>query len=501
MPIYSNFRWGFTGEIQSMETDGDRVLWRRPGVHTHGRDLAQGTLWPGFIDNHCHILPTGLHLRMLDLGGCENHDDVLDRVRGALDQIEPGRWLLAAMYDQTRFPDGEHLCRSQLDAISSSTPILLRHVNGHASVANSAAFRAAGIAEDEPNPAGGVFARDSSGQLTGVATEIAHERVSNAVPKPTTEEMVEAILAAASSMSDFGITCASDMMTGRYDLLRELEAYRLASERGSKVRFRLYVQWRDLLGSRAADRDRVGEQIAAMRPDHCRLAGVKIFADGAIGSATAAIYGQYSGEQPSELKVSRHGKDAARFADRYASGQLIYAPEKLRQMVVRADELGYQIAIHTIGDYATDLVMDSFAQTSDPARHRIEHAMILSDDQIERLAKLGCFVTFQPEFLIRFQHAYRRQLGSDRAAKLKRARSLLDAGIKLSFSSDRPIVQGDPRDGIRAAIQRPDGYDSSEAVTRVEAMHAYTDWAAAANGDAGMSRLEVGDPAEFVLLD
>lgn len=498
MPVYTNFRWVFGGESQSMAVEHGRVLWRREGGAEGAQDLGGRTLQPAFIDNHCHILPSGLHLGMLDLSGCVSHQEALDRLADGLKDWDPSRWLLAANYDQTRFPNGAHLHKSQLDGLSKAVPILIRHVNGHASVANSAALSRAGIEPDQPDFPDGKFLRGADGELTGVMTEAAHERVSAQVPIPTEDEMVHAILLAARSMEAFGIRCASDMMTGRFDLERELNAYRRASER-TPVRFRLYVQWRDLFGPRAMPRERLAELCSGMAPEKCRVAGAKIFADGAIGSATAAIYGAYSGEAPSELKVSRRAKEAASFGGSDVSGQLIYTPDKLASMVATADRAGYQLAIHSIGDYATDLVMDAYDKTDDSTRHRIEHAMMLSDAQIDRMAKLGCFATFQPEFLIRFGHAYLRQLGEERRAKLKRVRSVIDAGIRVSFSSDRPIVAGDPRDGIRTATNRPEGYDPAENVTEDEALHAYTDWAAAANGDAGMGRLEAGDVADFLV--
>ena len=167
-----------------------------------------------------------------------------------------------------------------------------------------------------------------------------------------------------------------------------------------------------------------------------------------------------------------------------------------------ASDAGYQVAVHAIGDYATDLVMDAFEATGFPAKHRLEHAMILSDAQIERLAGLDCFVTFQPEFLQRFGHVYRRQLGDEIASKLERSRSVLDAGLKLSMSSDRPIVPGDPMDGIRTASNRPEGFDRGENCTLDEAILCYTKAGAEVNGDhALMGSLESGELADFQLRD
>lgn len=188
--------------------------------------------------------------------------------------------------------------------------------------------------------------------------------------------------------------------------------------------------------------------------------------------------------------------------EREVSGQIIYAPERLSEMVRTAHDAGFRVAVHSIGDYATDLVMDAFEATGEPSRHRIEHAMLLSDAQIERLARLNCHVTMQPEFLMRFGHAYKRQLGRERAATIKRFRSVSDAGLTLSLNSDRPIVSGDPWAGVEAASDRPEGFDPSENLTREEAIRAYTQGGAAANAESDrMGSLTPGQLADWNVVD
>ncbi|MFI5384849.1 MAG: amidohydrolase [Fimbriimonadales bacterium] len=499
--LYTNFKWGFTGEPQSMLLENGRVVDRFANGNPKSKinnpksvDFGGRWLMPAFIDEHCHILPTGLDLQKLNLGGCETHDQVLETLRERLPEIESGRWLLAVHYDQTRFPGGEHLTRNDLDKISKDVPILLRHVSGHASVGNSAALKAASIRDDEPDFSGGTFRRDASGVVDGVLLERAHEKVSAAAPNPSFEEMVEAIRLAGTRMGELGISCASDMMTGRFNLDQELRAYTRAAELGCPVRLRLYMQWGAVLGPRRLDPALLADHEAAMNADTCRIAGIKIFADGAIGSATAAIYGQFSsaGAPPAQSRPEACA----------TSGTLMYPPERLNHMVKTAHDAGYQVAIHSIGDYSTDLVMNALEATGDPKRHRIEHAMILSDAQIERLAKLGCRVTMQPEFLIRFAHSYLHQLGPERRSKLKRANSVLKAGIPLGFSSDRPIVAGDPRDGIRTIANRPEGYDRSENIAIEDAWLGYTSRAAYANGDGSrMGSLTAGQFGDFQLFD
>ena len=436
-----------------------------------------------FVDNHCHILPTGFDLAALHLGGTNSHAEVLDRLRDR-HRSQPDGWLLAVHYDQNRY-EGVHLTATDLDKISPDRPILLRHVNGHAGVANRVALASANIVPESPDPAGGSFGRDEAGKVNGVLFEHGLELVAGAVPVPTPEEMTKAIRMATAKMRDLGIAAAADMMTGRFDLRSELMAYAAAARADEHFTTALYLQWSTVFGKRAipaAERDDLVRELESTGRSYVK--GIKIFADGAIGSATAAIYGSYRNQPATET-----------------SGQLIYNPERLNMMVQTAHNAGYTVAVHAIGDYAIDLVLDAFASTDEPNRHRLEHAMILSDAQIERIGNLGCFVTMQPEFLLRFGANYRRQLPDEKSWNLKRFRSVLDAGIPLSFSSDRPIVAGDPRDGIRLAVTR-EGFSPEERVTPVEAIRAYTEGGAAAMGLADrFGRIGVGHPAPLVAFD
>ncbi len=489
---YTNFTWAFDGTSQEIRVRDGRVVDRGSHVGATGEihDLGGAQLAPAFVDAHCHILPAGLDMQKLNLGPATSPEEVLDLVRQRHAELEPGQWLMSVQYDQTKFPGGTHLTRHALDAISDDRPILLRHSNGHASIANSATLQAAHVNKDTRDPKGGTYVRDPDGTPNGVLLEQAHEMVTAAAATPTPDQMVDAILAAGTKMSEFGIVEATDMMTGRYDLALELEAYRLAAERGCPIRTRLCIQWAalwDRSGNYRAHRTsgtyREGalhELAQALDGDRCAVWGAKIFADGAIGSATAAIHGTFT-------------------SDPTTSGTLIYTPERLNKMVQIADQAGWRVAIHTIGDRSTDLVMEAYEALDDPTRHRIEHAMLLSDAQIERMARLGSHCTMQPEFLARFGHSYKHHLGIERASKLNRYRSVKDAGIPLSFNSDRPIVSGDPWLGVFAASNRPDGFAAQENVTFEEALRAYSTMGAVAN-NGPRHELLPGDRAEFMVF-
>src|SRR4029077_17489849 len=144
----TNFRWGFTGENQEMLVREGRVIARGPAGSIADRgsriaDLNSKYLLPAFIDAHCHILPTGLDLQKLYLGHFSTKEEILDAVRDTHKTLPPDKWLMAVHYDQTKSADSEHLALVELDRVTNERPILLRHVSGHASIANSAALRAA----------------------------------------------------------------------------------------------------------------------------------------------------------------------------------------------------------------------------------------------------------------------------------------------------------------------------------------------------------------------
>lgn len=433
-------------------------------------------LLPGFVDAHCHVMPMGLDMLKPDLSACRTRDDVLDAVRAAAKEGEG--WLHLVHYDQNRLEGGRHLSRWELDAACPGRPVLLRHSNGHASVANSAALEAAGVPEDAPDPYGGAYGRGPDGRLDGLLLERAHELATAAMPRPGFDQMVEAVRRAQASMAALGISCASDMLTGRWDLEQEVRAYQSAAAQPGSVRLRLYAIWSQVFGPQGLGSARLRELDQDSDPTRCKVAGVKIFADGAIASATAAIHGAFQ----------TTGQD----------GQLIYPPERLHHMVKTASDEGWQVAVHAIGDRAVDHVLDAFEATGEPSRHRLEHAMLLSDSQAERIARLGCHVAMQPEFLLRFGEAYSRQLGPDRAARLKRVATLRRLGVPMSLNSDRPIVPGDPWDGIGAAVARPPAFDPGENIGREEAIRLYTEGGAQAIGDNGsLGGLKPGMPADI----
>lgn len=469
-----NARWWLDSSPTNLLIENDRVVYRGADDVSAEETLnADGRfLLPAFVEPHCHILPAGMDLLRLDLSRFSSREEVLRAVSEAARSVAESDWLQVTHYDANRFADGKNIEIAELDLATGGVPTILRHSSGHSCLVNSRVVLIGGIA-DASDPSGGTVERDDNGSPTGILNETAMGLAYRHVPKPTKFQMRDAIKMAADHMRSFEITLAADMQTGNISIEDELWAYRAVQDDGCTVKMRLYLDWKAVFVKNV--------ELADIKQDErLRVCGVKLFADGAIGPGTAAIYGAFD-----------TGKD----------GQMIYSPEELKRRILMADSAGYAVAVHSIGDRSTDHVLNCFEACAAPSRHRIEHAMLLSDEQIARISRLGHTVTAQPSFLRHFQQGYFRRLG-ERASSLKRLRSILDAKIPLALSSDAPIVPFDPWTGLAVSTNRPGAYSQSENISAKEALFLYTQGAANALGDGDVcGSLAPGQVADYQLLE
>lgn len=318
--------------------------------------------------------------------------------------------------------------------------------------------------------------RDEKGEPTGLLQEEAMGLVYRVVPKPDKYQMRDAIKNAMRSMMSYGITCASDMMTGSYGLEEEFWAYEKAIEEVGGFRCRLYIAWEYLFEREDFDKCDFPDS------DLLKVGGVKLYADGAIGAGTAAFY------EPDTMG---------------SEGMLIHKPRELERKILIAEEKGFSLAVHAIGERAVDVVLDALSKTKNPSAHRIEHAMALNENSLRRIAELQVRTVLQPEFLSAFHKTYFSRLKESVARKLKPLRSLIEGGARVALSSDRPIVEGNPWTGIYSASHREEfGFDPCENITLWETVKLYTQGGAIANGDEGRyGELNVGAFADFQVYE
>ena len=456
-----------------------------PGAKKNSLDGA--AVIPAFNDCHAHILSAGLALTRPDLRGCRNFAEIETRLRGWMDKENQAGWIFGISYDQDLLPGKRHITRYDLDRIAWHRPIAIRHTSGHCTVVNSKALDLAGLTPQTPDPAGGRIVRDESGEPTGVLLERAWSLVEKHIPPPDEREIAYAVRKICEVMIRRGILSASDATTGRLSGLEtECRGYARALEQGAKVRMTLMLDYDQAAGAGWLE-DRRKVSLPLGHPD-LRLGPIKLYLDGALGPRTAAL------KEP--------------YADGSASTILIYPPEEFNRRVLEAHRGGWQIGVHAIGDLAVELCIRAFekAQEAFPRpdpRHRIEHCFLTDAAMVRDMVRLGILAVVQPEFIHHLAHYYRPALG-DRTDRGMPVRTWLRAGVAVAFSSDQPVVPGDPIVGWRTAVNRKHktGFTVApeEGLDPITALKCFTAGSAYAAFDDTVGVLAPGKKADFVVL-
>ncbi len=339
---------------------------------------------------------------------------------------------------------------SDIDDVISDRPVLLYRYCGHIAVANSAALRLAGIDSDTPDPDGGAFDRDLSGMPNGILRETAVTPVTQAVEARVTPPTDLEVISALATLRRMGIGSITAMVSAGSSVWCGVE-----DEIGTLIRIGpdLPVDVDCLIiGSEPADlvsaKDRLDKAQGPLR-----WIGYKDFTDGSLGGHTAAMYEPFT------------DKPETRGMERFDHSHLV-------EMGRTATELGGQVAIHAIGDRANDLVLDVHEELiregADPGNLRVEHASILTDATIGRMAELGVTASIQPAFLASEESWLHKRLGDERMSRAYPFKALMEAGVTLLGGSDSPVELPDPDTGINAAVDRH-GIGPGQALTREQA--------------------------------
>jgi predicted amidohydrolase YtcJ len=333
--------------------------------------------------------------------------------------------------------------------------VVLDRIDGHAIWVSSRALAVAGITRDTPDPPGGRIVRDAAGEATGVLVDAAESLVVSKAPEPTRAEIREALEMGMRRCLQAGLTEVHD--AGVSPLV--LELYQELLVRGD-FPFRIYA----MLDPEAAGA--VPGPIAATADGRFAARAVKLYADGALGSRGAALLAPYADDP--------HNTGLPRISD-----------QEMRETVARMAAKGLQVNVHAIGDRGNRMVMDAF-QAALPAggggrRFRIEHAQILSDEEIPRFARLGVIASMQPTHATSDMPWAEKRLGAGRLSGAYAWRRLLEAGARLACGSDFPVESENPMLGLYAAVTRQDlegdpdgGWFPGQRLGREEALACFT---------------------------
>jgi predicted amidohydrolase YtcJ len=434
-------------------------------------DLGGRCVVPGFTDSHVHFPTWALAQREVRLEGTQSLDEALARVRDALGDVRTGGWLLGRGWRSGDWRPEVEPTKGALDEIAGDTPIALMARDSHSVWLSSAAL---GRADGDLQVPGGVVEVDERGEPTGVLREESCWHFRDAYIETTDDEYVEAMRAGLKLASSRGVTAVHDK-DGWLGALRFWQ--RLEAEGALTLRV-----WQSLPAEKAGELADV-DVVSGLGGPHLKLGYLKVFMDGTLGSQTA------------------------RMLD--GSGVEITSREEFAEIIRRAANAGFPVAVHAIGDRANRDALDAFEETRgewEPLglRQRIEHAQLLAPEDLGRFAALGVAASVQ------FSHAPSDRDIADRfwAGKTEGAyafRSLWDSGAVVANGSDAPIEELDPLAGICAGVlrtldERP-AWHPEQAVTVEQALQASTVNPAWLSRERRRGKLIPGHYADLVVLD
>ena len=465
---------------------GDLHLLQKEFPFARLEDMRGRVLLPGLTDAHVHFRHYALGLTSVD---CDTatRAECLERVRAAASRAQPGAWLRGHGWRQNDWPEGFGSA-FLLDAVAPHNPVYLSAASMHAAWVNSAALKAAGVTAQTADPPNGQIQRDARGQVTGILFEAAMQLVSVAIPASTLEEDCTAMLAAQAKLWSYGLTGLHD-----FDRARSFRALQtLRARRDLKLRLIKNIPV-ESLGAAIE----VGLS-SGFGDDLLRLGAVKVFADGALGPRTAAMFDPYEGEPENR-------------------GMLFVDREQLLEMGQRAALGSLSLTVHAIGDRAVHEVLDAFeqlraferSQNLPVRRHRIEHVQLLHPKDQARLGQLGLVASMQPLHATADMLAAEKYWGT-RVRTSYAWQTQLDSGAVLAFGSDAPVESPNPFLGLHAAVTRrradgspgPQGWLPEQRLKLADALTAFTYGPAYAAGmEDKLGRLAPGYLADLIVLD
>ncbi len=476
-------------KIVAVGTDDEVERWIGPSTKAIG--LYGHTVVPGLVDSHMHLFGLGRRQFDVDLTGTESIAQIKSKIARAVSRTSPGRWIRGRGWDQNDWSGSEKgrwPSAKDLDRIAPNNPLYLRRVDGHAVWVNSKAMKIAGVDRKSRSPRGGKIIK-RGGRPTGVFIDNASSLISGHVPPPNEAELRRMALLGQQQCLDVGLAQVHDMGIGPTELkiLRELDA-------AGDLKLRVYAMLDGsvedlsaLMGKRPEIPEPFGDKRLTVR-------GVKFYADGALGSRGAALLKPYSD-------------------DRRNKGLLVTDRDLLEARIRSARTRGYQVATHAIGDRANRMVLDIYERVfgidGGKARPRVEHAQVISFEDLPRFGKLGIIASMQPTHATSDMPWAEKRVGPDRIGGAYAWRSLMAYTATIASGSDAPVEQISPILGLYAAMTRrdlegfpPSGWRIGEAMSSTVALQSFTRggaWASFREDHAGL--LAVGNVADLTVLD
>lgn len=462
------------------------------GPATQIIDLEGRFASPGLIDNHLHLISTGLVMGMVDV--TPTTVPTLAAMQAAIAAraatLPKGDWILARGYDQVKLDTGVHPTREDLDLAAPDHPVLVTRACGHVAIANSRALALGGVTEATPVPEGSVIGMTGN-RLNGLLAENAIGLVRRAIPPVSEDRLVDAIEAGGRHLLSFGITSCMDAAVGQVAGLTEIRAYEVA-----KLTGRLPVRtWLTLQGnpdSAIVDECWAMGLVSGVGDDMLRVGAVKIFLDGSAGGRTAWMTEPYK-DEPDNFGVQ------------------MLPDAEVEALVQKYQDQGYALACHAIGDGAIEQLITAYekAIANTPGidwRHRVEHCGFPTAEQNERMKAAGILPAPQQAFVHDFGDSYISVLGETRGKACYPIKTWERMGMRPSTGSDSPVCSPNPFPNLSAMITRQTWkgtvMNADERLSREEALQAFTEHGAwSQKAEAVKGRLVPGYWADIAVFN
>ncbi|MBN2092804.1 amidohydrolase [candidate division KSB1 bacterium] len=428
------------------------------GSSTQIIDLQGKFVIPGFNDAHVHFRNGGASLLGIKLREAKNENEFTERIREKAQTLSPGAWITGGEWDHEAWPSQKLPTKELIDAVTPETPVLVDRLDGHVALANNLALRMAGVNKNTRDPQGGKIDRNPlTGEPTGILWDEAIGLVGRIIPATRKTEIQQQLGAALQHAMELGVTSIQDN-----SFATDLTIYQELMAAGKlTVRVNAWRAW-----ELAKNYENIGIQ-AMFGNSMIQLGTMKVFSDGSMGAGSALFFAPYA-DEPS------------------TSGIPIYPEAELYQLIEKVDEMGLQVATHAIGDKANHWVLNAYEKAMlksgrKNARHRIEHAQVVTDSDLPRFAQQGVIASIQPSHCIDDMRWAEKRIGKERCTDAYRFKSLVDAGAKLAFGTDWPVEPLNPMLGLYAAVTReyPEGgptggWQPSEKLSMEQAIEFYT---------------------------
>lgn len=482
--IVENGRIVWTGKEENAEDCGYKETDRTV-------DLNGECVLPGFVDAHMHPVMLADFSRKISALPPKVHsiEELIQEIRRVRERQKAGQWIEGWGYDEGKLAEKRSVNRYDLDRGCSDSPVSMIRTCGHIRCVNSMALRLAGIDRNTPDPEGGEIERDENGEPTGVLKENARNLILPFMPEEKEEDKIENLVALGNLLTSQGIVAVCDM--GNLDDSDNEPLYQEAARRGFAQKVGIYYMWDYFMGNQTFD-------IPKEKMDRSRqifAAGLKLIGDGSVSGRTAWMSRPYVGS-----------------CEEY--GISVCTDEQMETAFAFCKEHKCQLSMHAMGGKAISRVVerayreDNWMEDDTPYV-RVEHITDPSDDSIRKAAEKGIAFVTQPIFMYAEIESYLKNLGEEWMKTCYPVQKMLDAGVKLCFSTDAPAtswaVPSDPFPCIKGAVTRKayDGTDcgQAEAIDIRTAVCLYTREAAKAAGFGVLGMIKKGYEADFIVLD